>query len=261
MKLPFSKYHGTGNDFIIIDNRELKWEPGMDEVARLCNRRTGIGADGLMLLSGIPGLDFYMTYFNSDGNESTMCGNGGRCMILFAQSLALSGSEARFMAIDGEHIGKVVKKGFPDIIRLKMKDVRVDEFGEDHVFLDTGSPHYVVFARDVQHLDLIAEAKKIRLSDRFKNEGTNVDFVEVREDHLFVRSYERGVEDETLSCGTGVTASVLAFTLSSAVPGDFVDVETPGGKLKVYFQKHENTFTEIWLEGPAVKVFDGEMEL
>jgi len=261
MKIPFSKYHGTGNDFIIIDNRELQWMPQQEEIARLCNRHLGIGADGLMLLTEKPGYDFYMTYYNSDGRESTLCGNGGRCMIIFAKSLALSGSEAWFLAIDGEHFGKVKQKDSADFISMKMKDVTIEEIEADHFFLNTGSPHYVTFRNDVETFDIIAEAKKIRFNERFREKGTNVDFVEVRDDHLFVRSYERGVEDETLSCGTGVTASVLAYAVKKPARHAFMDVRTRGGALRVSFQQTGNSFSDIWLEGPAIFVFKGEINL
>jgi diaminopimelate epimerase len=259
MKISFSKYHGTGNDFIIVDNRALLWKPGQKEIAWLCDRHLGIGADGLMLLTERPGYDFYMTYYNSDGRESTMCGNGGRCMIVFARSLGLSGSEARFLAIDGEHTGKVIQKKTDDLISLKMKDVTVDEIGADYLFINTGSPHYVVFTVKVESLDIIAEAKKIRFNDRFRKSGTNVDFAEIRNDTLFVRSYERGVEDETLSCGTGVTASVLAYAVKTPARRTPVDVQTRGGALSVAFQQSGNSFTDIWLSGPAEFVFKGEI--
>ena len=259
MKIPFSKYHGTGNDFILIDNRQLQWKPRKEEIARLCDRHFGIGGDGLMLLSEKSGFDFHMTYYNSDGMESTMCGNGGRCMIIFARSLAIAGSETRFMAIDGEHLGKVTQKDSSDIISLKMKDVRVDEIDADHLFLNTGSPHYVIFTQGVETFDIITEAKKIRFNDRFREEGTNVDFVEIRDDRLFVRSYERGVEDETLSCGTGVTASALAYAVKKPAHRTFMDVMTRGGTLRVLYHQEGNAFSDIWLEGPAVLVFQGEI--
>ena len=173
----------------------------------------------------------------------------------------LAGSEARFLAIDGEHLGKVNQKDSSDFISLKMKDVTVEEIEADHLFLNTGSPHYVIFTNKVETLDIIAEAKKIRFNDRFREKGTNVDFVEVRDDHLFVRSYERGVEDETLSCGTGVTAAVLAYAVKNPARRTFMDVQTRGGSLKVSFQQLGNSFTDIWLEGPAVLVFQGEIEI
>lgn len=259
MKIPFSKYHGTGNDFILIDNRKLQWNPKQEEIAHLCDRHFGIGGDGVMLLTEKPGFDFYMIYYNSDGRESTMCGNGGRCMIIFARSLALIRSETRFLAIDGEHLGKVIQKDTSNLISLKMRDVIVDEIDSDHIFLNTGSPHYVIFTREVENLDIVAEAKKIRFSPRFMEEGTNVDFVEMRKDCLFIRSYERGVEDETLSCGTGVTASVLAYAVKNPAQRTFMDVQTRGGTLRVSFHQKGNVFSDIWLEGPAVFVFQGEI--
>lgn len=261
MKIPFSKYQGTGNDFIIVDNRKLQWNPKQEEIAQLCDRHFGIGADGLMLLTERPGVDFYMTYFNSDGNESTMCGNGGRCMIIFAQSLALVETESRFMAIDGIHEGKIITRKSTEFISLKMKDVKVEEVEADHLFLNTGSPHYVLFVPYVETLDIISEARKIRFNERFYKEGTNVNFVEIRNDHLFVRSYERGVEDETLSCGTGVTASVLAFAIRNPEHTESVDVQTRGGNLNVSFKQQGDYFTDIWLSGPAKPVYRGEILL
>jgi len=261
MKISFSKYHGTGNDFILIDNRMLQWIPKQEEIVHLCDRHFGIGADGLMLLTAKPGYDFYMTYYNPDGKESTMCGNGGRCMIVFAQSLALAGTETRFLAIDGEHTGKVVQQDSVSLISLKMKDVIVDEIETDHIFMNTGSPHYVIFKQEVEILDITGEANEIRFSERFTDMGTNVDFVEVRDDHLFVRSYERGVENETLSCGTGVTASVLAYALKNPSRRDFMDIKTRGGNLRVLYKQVGNSFSDIWLEGPAEMVFQGEITI
>lgn len=260
MKIPFSKYHGTGNDFIIIDNRELRWKPSQEEIARLCDRHFGIGADGLMLLTEKTGFDFYMTYYNSDGRESTMCGNGGRCMIIFAKSLSLTADEPHFLAIDGEHTGKVEKTGDSPVVSLKMKDVIVTEIEADHLFMDTGSPHYVVFKKNVEDIDLIREARLIRFNERFSKEGTNVDFVEIGKNELFVRSYERGVENETLSCGTGVTASALAFAVKNP-PSNSVEVQTRGGHLSVSFRQDGNSFTDIWLKGPVQFVFQGEVEV
>jgi len=261
VKIPFTKYHGTGNDFIIVDNRILQWNPRQEEVFRMCNRHLGIGADGMMLLSDHPDYDFYMTYFNSDGKESTMCGNGGRCMIVFAQSLGLIGSKAHFIATDGEHVGNISMNETSRIIRLKMKDVRVEKIEYDHFYLNTGSPHYVIFSRDVRALDVITEARKIRFSEEFKKEGTNVDFVEVRNDSLFVRTYERGVEDETLSCGTGVIAAVLAVAIKNPMEQNKTKVQTLGGELSVSFHKEGNSFTDIWLSGPATFVYNGVVDI
>ncbi len=259
-KIRFFKYQGTGNDFIIVDNRQLHWRPAGDAVSRLCDRRFGIGADGFMLLGEQPGFDFTMTYYNSDGNESTMCGNGGRCMTAFASSLGLVGNRAFFNAVDGEHHAEIRDDGAGRIYRVKMKDPRPEKKFEDGYFIDTGSPHFVTFVKDAAKTDVAGLGRMIRKDDRFSPGGTNVDFVEYREKGLFVRTYERGVENETLSCGTGVTASALvAASLHPGNPG-FYEIETPGGFLKVSFVRKDDLFSEVWLEGPAERVFEGEID-
>ena len=261
MKIPFFKYQGTGNDFILIDNRSLHWQSSTEEIQFLCNRHFGIGADGLILLSDQPGYDFGMSYYNSDGKESTMCGNGGRCMTAFAHHLGLITAEAHFGAIDGGHISRILEIS-KDIkkISLKMKDVQVDEIFADHLYLNTGSPHYVTFVKNVEGMDIVSQGHKIRYSERFIDEGTNVNFVEIRKDHLFVRTYERGVEDETYSCGTGVTASALAYAIRCPDNAGFFRILTKGGELTVRFRQEKNSFTDVWLEGPARFVFQGEIE-
>ena len=262
MKIDFFKYHGSGNDFIIIDNRKLQWKPDHQEVSFLCDRHFGIGADGLMLLSDAKGFDFGMTYFNSDGNESTMCGNGGRCLTAIARFLGMIESEARFYAIDGEHEALILNEsGNLMHIKLKMKDVTVDEPVGGNFFIDTGSPHYVIFSTNVIRMDVVKKARKIRYDTCFAEEGTNVDFVEMKNDHLFVRSYERGVEDETLSCGTGITASALAAAVQTPDNPGFYIIKTRGGELKVSFKQEGNVFSDIWLEGPAELVFRGTVEI
>jgi len=262
MKTEFYKYHGTGNDFIIIDNRTLRWKPLHNQVAFLCDRHFGIGADGLMLLSETEGADFGMTYFNSDGNESTMCGNGGRCMAAFAEFLGIIKKKAYFMAIDGkqEAIIRDTNRSMKQV-RLKMKDAIVEEPTCGYFFIDTGSPHTIIFSKNVDRIDIIKKARKIRYDTCFAEEGTNVNFVEVRTDHLFVRSYERGVEDETLSCGTGITASALAAASRNPDNPGFYNIKTRGGDLRVSFLQKDNLFTDIWLEGPAEMVFKGEIEI
>jgi len=262
MKIGFHKYQGTGNDFIIIDNRVLKLNPDSQQVAFLCNRRFGIGSDGLMLLDEKPGYDFAMRYYNPDGKESTLCGNGGRCMTAFADKLGLIGIESRFFASDGEHISRIIRKEDAQmIVNLKMKDVKVPFLSRDHFFIHTGSPHYILFDENVETMDILKKAREIRYSDCFIEKGTNVDFVEFLEDGLFVRSYERGVEDETLSCGTGVTASSLAAAmLKPDNPGMF-RIKTRGGELKVSFNQDQNVFTNIWLEGAAMFVYSGEIKI
>ncbi len=260
MQIQFTKYQGTGNDFIIIDNRDLKLKKlTTPQIAKLCDRRFGIGADGLMLLQNKLDYDFEMIYYNSDGNESSMCGNGGRCIVEFARTLNLIKDKAKFYAIDGEHEAFWKK----EYISLKMKDVNEIEMNANFCFLNTGSPHYVAFVNDVKNFDVLSQGKKIRMNARFQKEGTNVNFIEKHYNDLFVRTYERGVEAETYSCGTGVTAAALVASLRNvSTATDFCDIKTLGGNLKVKFQKHsDNTFTDIWLEGSAKFVFKGEIEL
>lgn len=260
MVLNFNKYQGTGNDFIIIDNRELKFNRADNAlVAKLCDRRLGVGADGLMLLQNKTGYDFEMVYYNSDGNESSMCGNGGRCISEFARALGLVKDKAHFIAIDGDH-ESLIQPGF---ITLKMKDVKEVELNTAFTFLNTGSPHYVAFVNDVENYNVFEEGKKIRNNTRFKTEGTNVNFIERKLDELFVRTYERGVEGETYSCGTGVTAAALVASLKNvSTAQDHCDIKTLGGNLKVKFMKHsDNSFTDVWLEGPATFVFKGEINV
>jgi diaminopimelate epimerase len=261
MKLHFSKYHGTGNDFVVIDNRLVYWEPTVSQVAFLCDRHFGIGADGLMLLSEKTGFDFAMKYYNSDGNESTMCGNGGRCMSAFAQSLGLIDKAACFWAIDGVHEMEI-HGDFPvNRYRLKMKDTQIGKKYDDGLCIDTGSPHFVTFVSDVIISDVFVTGKKLRNDARFYPKGTNVDFVGIQDESLFVRTYERGVENETLSCGTGVTASALAHAYRNPVNPGFFSIKTLGGALKVSFKQSGEKFTDIWLEGPAEFVYSGEISI
>ncbi|MHB1277340.1 MAG: diaminopimelate epimerase [Bacteroidia bacterium] len=257
MNIPFFKYQGTGNDFILIDNRER----GLSHDARSlyenwCDRRFGIGADGLIFLENAEGYDFRMVYFNSDGNQSSMCGNGGRCIVQFAHDQGLIENSSRFIAMDGPHEARLVN----GIVELKMQDVKgTEEIGGDF-YLNTGSPHYVRFKKGpLPECDLITEARQVRYNARFKQEGTNVNLVQDAGDHLNVRTYERGVEDETYSCGTGVTAVALVSHIHSP-SGKYYSrkIETPGGSLEVRFhKKDEGQFTDIWLCGPAKFVFRG----
>ncbi|MFW6371360.1 MAG: diaminopimelate epimerase [Bacteroidota bacterium] len=255
--IEFYKYHGAGNDFILIDDRKAVFpKENINLVATICHRRFGIGADGLMLLRNHPDYDFEMVYFNSDGKESTMCGNGGRCIVAFAHKLGIAGHSTRFLAVDGPHNAEIIK---PDHIRLQMTDVTTIERGEDYFFLDTGSPHYVRVSNDVDGIDIIPEAHAIRYNERFKTKGTNVNFMEIQPDGLKVRTYERGVEDETYACGTGVVASAIcAGEISNHAKTSF-PVEVKGGQLHVsYDTNKKGKFHNIWLEGPAVFVFKGE---
>jgi diaminopimelate epimerase len=256
-KIPFHKYEGTGNDFVLIDQRQKKYLTRQDteRIERICDRRFGIGADGLILLQSAEGYDFEMVYFNSDGRESTMCGNGGRCIAAFAKQLCVIDEKCRFLAIDGPHEAIVSE----DWVELKMSDVTTVEMGDGSFILNTGSPHYVVFVEDLSDMNIVESGQVIRYSDRYRKEGINVNFVEKTADGIEVATYERGVEDETLSCGTGVTAAAIAFALNdpTAKVGE-VAIATKGGKLKVRFDKKKDScFENIWLCGPAKNVFEG----
>lgn len=261
MEIPFSKYEGTGNDFIIIDNRTLRWVPTGKQVAWLCDRHFGIGADGLMLLSEREGFDFGMTYYNSDGREASMCGNGGRCITAFAGSIGLIGREADFMAADGRHLAEIIDSSAGTLYRISLKDTAIGREYPDGIFLDTGSPHFVVFTGNALAEDVVGKGRKLRYDPRFAPGGTNVDFVEARREGLFVRTYERGVENETLSCGTGVTASALAAAYKDPEKSDRYDILTPGGRLRVTFRREGAVFSEIRLEGPAKVVFEGKVNV
>ncbi len=259
--MKFYKYHGTGNDFILLDQRfgQSLNEQDAETIAALCQRRFGIGADGLILLQKSDEADFHMAYFNADGRPSSMCGNGGRCVVAFAKRLSVfEGSECRFTASDGLHRAKLLPDGR---IALKMGDVPlVRKFGEDF-FLDTGSPHYVCFVQEPDAVDVRAEGARIRYSDAWRSEGVNVNFVATKGEQLRVRTYERGVEAETRSCGTGVTAAALAFWYkTSPLAGTHTQaISTPGGELEVRFTFEPSVgFRQIWLVGPAVPVFEGK---
>ena len=258
MQLQFYKYQGTGNDFIMIDNRTGAIHLSAEQIQALCHRRFGIGADGLILLELEPGLDFKMVYFNSDGNQSSMCGNGGRCLVAFAKELKVIDNKARFSAIDGLHDATISEDG---LVSLKMQDVKTMEVGDDFFYLNTGSPHYVKQVQHVNDLDVFQEGKAVRYNERFKDVGTNVNFIEKLEDELLVRTYERGVEDETFSCGTGVTAAALVAAVNGiANSKNNCLISTKGGKLEVTFDKVlEHTFYNIWLKGPAELVFKGSV--
>ena len=260
MKVEFYKYQGTGNDFVILENRDNRYSNlTTEQVKFICNRRFGIGADGLMLLSKHAELDFEMTYFNADGNQSSMCGNGGRCLVQFAKNQGMHKSTYQFIAIDGKHEADI---DMQHIVRLKMQDVNKVEYHSGYAVLNTGSPHFVKFANNVEDIDVVETGRNIRYSKQFEKEGINVNFVETTdEDGIFVRTYERGVEDETLSCGTGVTASAL-MNAHNEKGFNRVEVKTPGGHLSVEYNKiDEEHFDNIWLCGLAEFVYKGEIEI
>jgi diaminopimelate epimerase len=266
-KLHFQKYQGTGNDFILIDQRKNQRITRSDTalVAYLCDRRFGIGADGLILLEQDAAGQFEMIYFNSDGSESTMCGNGGRCFAAFAHYLGLTEANFRFLAIDGWHDARVKQVDSKTCaVELQMIDVQAVKSLEAQAFeVQTGSPHYVQFTgNSVSSLDVVHQGRAIRNRPEYAPKGINVNFVEPNEDNLTMRTYERGVEDETLSCGTGVTAAALAWHhQNGAKTGTFTQyVRVEGGALDVKFRYQPDLgYTNIWLCGPAVQVFEGEI--
>jgi diaminopimelate epimerase len=252
-EIRFWKYEGTGNDFIMLDNRQRTFNLGREEIEKICHRRFGIGADGLILIEDDPAVDFRMVYFNSDGRESTFCGNGGRCAAAFARYLGITGEEAMFSARDGMHSTSCLPSG---MVRLQMRDVSDIKIDPEGRVLYTGSPHLVVESPHTDALDVKKEGARIRFSEAYKAEGINVNFVQKSENEIRVRTYERGVEDETLSCGTGVTAAALvAAGWGMASP---VAVRTPGGLLSVEFsEKSPGCFSDVYLTGPARQVFEG----
>lgn len=258
LKLPFYKYHGAGNDFIIIDNRQQEYALTETQIASLCHRRTGIGADGLMLLEEVDGYDFSMVYYNADGAESTMCGNGGRCITLFAHHLGLIQDEVHFIAIDGPHHASVLNE---NTIALGMIPVTYIEFQDGRTIMNTGSPHVVIPVEDLPAYEVFIEGRKVRKEAAFAPKGINVNFVQTINNTIHIRTYERGVEDETLACGTGVTAAAIASVEEQL--GKFeVALKAVGGDLSVSFEKETPiSATNIVLTGPAVKVFEGIIHL
>ena len=258
MELTFYKYQGTGNDFVMVDNRdEIFSKNDTKLISHLCDRRFGVGGDGLILLENDDATDFRMVYFNSDGNESSMCGNGGRCIVAFAKQLGMIEEEAEFVAVDGRHHATIDEN---NVVSLQMKDVNTITVYENYVFLDTGSPHHVELVDDLENMDVKKVGANIRYSGLYEH-GSNVNFVSPNgTDKFSVRTYERGVEDETLSCGTGVTAVALAMKLLGHTDADTVLLETPGGELSVSFVQQGKQFSDIFLTGPATFVFKGAIE-
>ena len=261
MQFKFYKYLGTGNDFILADNRKKEYDNlSTEQIRKLCDRRFGIGADGLMLLNEKPGFDFEMKYYNADGREGSMCGNGARCITKFAYHLGIHRDMYRFTAYDGVHESEIDMDG---IVSIKMRDVKqVRKFHGDFI-LDTGSPHYIKMVNHVSDVDVFKKGSEIRHSKEFEDEGINVNFVEQLSDvdRISVRTYERGVEDETFSCGTGVTAAALICYHNENGFND-VEVKTLGGTLTVEFDRiDDNRYENIWLCGPAERVYEGSVEI
>ena len=256
MKIHFSKYQGAGNDFIIIDNRNALFDPSNHElISRLCDRRMGIGADGLMLLNTFDDYAFEMVYFNADGKPGSMCGNGARCIVAFAKQLDIFEDECTFLAFDGPHYAEWTE----EFVRLKMSDITSVESINGSYFIDTGSPHYISFVDNLEDLDVTKEGQLIRYNERFKAEGTNVNFVQLGERNISIRTYERGVEAETLACGTGAVACAIASFEKGYMQNNSLEVKVLGGWLKVDFQKTEH-YLDVFLTGPYKEVFKGKVE-
>ena len=258
MTINFSKYHSTGNDFVILDNRnDIIKKKNKKTIRSICQRRFGVGSDGLILLQNHKDVDFEMLYFNADGALSTLSGNGARCVVSYAKELGIIDNECKFIAADGEHTAIINGK----VVKLKLCDVNEIEEDGDYFVLNTGSPNYVTIHTHLDKIDVSIVGKQIRNNERFKKEGINVNFVEIQYDNkLFVRTYERGVENETLSCGTGIVASAIAVAVELDDGTDF-EIATRGGNLNVSFERNGDTFSNIWLEGPVIKVYEGQIKL
>ena len=257
MNVTFYKYQGTGNDFVMIDNRQHVFDKNNTErVKFLCDRRFGIGADGLILLEDHPEYDFKMVYYNADGNESSMCGNGGRCLVAFAKQLGVISNKAVFEATDGVHHASIDG----EIVKLQMLDVDTIEKYENHVFLNTGSPHHVQFEIQIEDFDIKSKGATIRYGEPYNTAGSNVNFVKKQSDTTFrVRTYERGVEGETLSCGTGVTAVAIAMHYIGETQEKHVILNVEGGELEVCFDFENDTYNNVWLIGSATFVYKGSI--
>lgn len=260
MELEFYKYQGTGNDFVMIDNRSNTFpKENTQLVAHLCDRRFGIGADGLILLDTDATTDFRMVYYNSDGNLSSMCGNGGRCLVAFAKKLNVIQNETTFMATDGLHHATV---GADGIVSLQMIDVAEIKNTQDYSFLNTGSPHHVQIVEDLQYFNVKENGAAIRYGNLYGQAGSNINFVKKIDEITFsLRTYERGVEDETLACGTGATAVAIAMNATGQTNSNEINLNVEGGKLSVSFDIEDGKYTNVFLKGPAEFVFKGTIQI
>ncbi|OIQ29899.1 MAG: diaminopimelate epimerase [Crocinitomix sp. MedPE-SWsnd] len=252
--IEFFKYHGAGNDFIMIDNRDSVFQGNKIDLAKkVCSRRFGVGSDGLIFIENWESGDFEMDFYNPDGSQS-FCGNGSRCAVAFAIKLGIVSKHALFLAIDGEHNAKIEE----NTISISMSDLHLFEKNDDHYVIHTGSPHYISFHMNIEELDLLDFAHGIRYSQKYLKEGINVNVIEeITDRKIGIRTYERGVEAETLACGTGATAAALAFAIENSLESGRIEVKAKGGDLSVDFNKAEEAYEEIWLNGPAVEVFKG----
>ena len=260
MQLEFYKYQGTGNDFVMVDNRsEFFPKKDIKLIEKLCDRRFGIGGDGLILLENDSVTDFKMVYYNSDGNQSSMCGNGGRCFVAFAKKLNVIQNNTTFIATDGLHHATITDDG---LVSLQMIDVTKVKVNPEYVFMNTGSPHHVQIVDDLENYDIKENGARIRYGDLYGKTGSNINFVKQIDENTFsLRTYERGVEDETLSCGTGATAVAIAMNVLGKTNASSINLNVQGGKLIVSFDKNDSIFTQVTLKGPAEFVFKGTIEI
>jgi diaminopimelate epimerase len=260
MQLEFYKYQGTGNDFVMIDNRsQIFPKDNLKLVAQLCDRRFGIGADGLILLENDSETDFRMVYYNSDGNLSSMCGNGGRCLVSFANQLNVIKNSCTFIATDGLHHATIADDG---LVSLQMIDVTDIKKENDYTFMNTGSPHHVQIVADLENYNVKENGAAIRYGSLYGSAGSNINFVKkISEDTFALRTYERGVEDETLACGTGATAVAIAMNATGKTNATSIHLNVEGGKLEVTFDNVGDNYTNVFLIGPAEFVFKGKIEL
>ncbi|MFE3868677.1 diaminopimelate epimerase [Flavobacterium sp. LS2P90] len=260
MQIEFYKYQGTGNDFVMIDNRSNFFpKDNIQLISRLCDRRFGIGGDGLILLENDTETDFKMVYYNSDGNQSSMCGNGGRCLVAFAKKLNVIQDNTTFIATDGVHHASVAANG---IVSLQMIDVPEVKITPDYVFMNTGSPHHIQLVEDLEHYNVKENGASIRYGELYGKQGSNINFVKKIDETTFsLRTYERGVEDETLACGTGATAVAIAMNVLGETKANSIDLNVEGGKLVVSFDEKDGKFTNVFLKGPAEFVFKGTIDI
>jgi diaminopimelate epimerase len=264
MSIKFYKFESTGNDFIIIDNRVKSVILSNQQIKKICDRRFGVGANGLIFYNQSNNYDFEMKYFNANGYEGSMCGNGGRSLIAFSHFIGDAINDVTFNAVDGMHKGSIISKSSDKqwLIKLQMIEVEKYKMVDKAYDIDTGSPHYVEFLEELKDINVYEKGRSIRYNDVYVKNGTNVNFVEViDENKLFVRTYERGVEDETYSCGTGVTASALAYAIKNNLQQASINIKVFGGNLKVSFEREGNKFYNIWLEGSSNFIFKGEMDI
>ncbi len=260
MTIKFHKYQGTGNDFVMIDNRNGDFpKENIKLIEHLCDRRFGIGGDGLILLENDSQTNFKMVYYNSDGNQSTMCGNGGRCLVAFAKSLNVIENQATFIAIDGLHNATIDQNG---IVSLQMQDVSEIKIEKDYVFLNTGSPHHVTMVENLPTYNVKENGSRIRNSDLYGKTGSNINFVsQISENEFTIRTFERGVEDETLSCGTGATATAIAMHATNNTKSNHIKINVEGGNLEISFDVIDNKYVNVFLKGKAEFVFEGNIDL